>query len=62
MTTATILTDNSLMPFGKFKGKTMINVPAKYLLWLYNEGCSDEGVKNYIISNLEILKKEAGIK
>lgn len=62
MTTATILSDNSPMPFGKHKGKAMINIPAKYLLWLYNQGVDHEAVKKYIISNLEILKKEAGEK
>lgn len=52
------LNDNSLMPFGMHRGKKLANVPAKYLLWLYNNGCSDPYVKNYIVSNLEILKKE----
>lgn len=31
------LTDESLMPFGKHKGEKMANVPASYLLWLYDE-------------------------
>lgn len=57
-----VLTDHSLMPFGKFKDKQMINVPAFYLLWLYNEGCSHTGVKKYIIDNLDSLRKEAGQK
>jgi uncharacterized protein (DUF3820 family) len=51
--------DNTPMPFGKYQGKTLINVPAVYLLWLYNNNCSHEGVKKYIVDNLEILKKEA---
>jgi len=55
------ITDNTPMPFGKHKGKAMANIPAQYLLWLYNEGCSHLGVKKYIISNLEGLKKEAGV-
>ena len=48
------------MPFGRHKGKAMINVPAKYLLWLYNEGCNHEAVKRYILENLDALNKEAG--
>lgn len=51
-------TDSTPMPFGKYIGKAMINVPAAYLLWLYNEGCSHAGVRKYIIDNLDILQKE----
>jgi uncharacterized protein (DUF3820 family) len=48
------------MPFGKYAGKPMIDVPAKYLLWLFNEGCNHDEVRKYIIDNLDALKKEAG--
>ena len=58
----TTLTDNSPMPFGKYKEKALINVPAKYLLWLYEKGCDHVEVKNYILNNLDGLRKEAGIK
>lgn len=52
------LTDDSLMPFGKFKGEEMINVPASYLIWLYdNDKCSGE-VKEYIEDNLDVLRVE----
>jgi uncharacterized protein (DUF3820 family) len=54
--------DQSIMPFGKHKGKRMINIPAFYLLWLYNEGCGHNGVRKYIIDNLAALQKEAGQK
>jgi uncharacterized protein (DUF3820 family) len=54
------ITDNSAMPFGKFQGKAMANIPAKYLLWLYDNGCSHEGVRKYIMANIAGLKKEAG--
>ena len=56
---STELNDRSQMPFGKYQGKTMANVPAQYLLWLYNNGCNHLEVKKYILNNLEILKKEA---
>jgi uncharacterized protein (DUF3820 family) len=54
--------DNSLMPFGKYIGKAMVDIPAKYLLWLFNEGCNHEGVRKYINENLDVLNKEAGYK
>ena len=62
-----ILTDESKMPFGKHsKTKTkMANVPARYLLWMYNQpgkprGAEAEAVRNYTIENLDALKKEVG--
>ena len=54
----TEITDNTPMPFGKHMGTAMANVPAVYLIWLYNEGCSHEGVRKYIINNLDALNKE----
>lgn len=49
--------DTDLMPFGKYKGTQMINVPAQYLLWLYET--IDAGlVKDYIENNLDVLKQE----
>lgn len=50
--------DNSLMPWGKHEGEKMANVPASYLLWIYdNNKCHGE-VKSYIVKNLELLKNE----
>lgn len=49
------------MPFGKYMGKPMIDVPAKYLLWLFDNGCSHDGVRKYITDNLDVLRKEAGL-
>jgi uncharacterized protein (DUF3820 family) len=60
MNSTQTLTDNTPMPFGKYRGKPMIEVPAKYLLWLFNEGCDHQGVKDYINDNLDALRKEAG--
>ena len=52
------LTDKSKMPYGKYIGVEMANVPANYLLWLYdNDKCSGS-VKEYIEDNIDILKKE----
>ncbi len=52
------ITDYTPMPFGKFRGTAMVNVPAPYLLWLYNNGCDHTGVKKYIIENLDGLNQE----
>lgn len=54
------ITDSTPMPFGKYRGKPIISVPAKYLLYLYDNHCSHDGVRKYIIDNLDVLKKEAG--
>lgn len=52
------MTDVSLMPFGKFKGEKMANVPAEYLIWLFkNDKCYGE-LKNYIKDNLDVLNEE----
>jgi uncharacterized protein (DUF3820 family) len=56
------LNDKSLMPFGKYQGKALANVPAHYLLWLHDQGCSHSGVKQYILQNFDLLCKEAGLK
>lgn len=54
-----IYTDSTTMPFGKHKGKKMIEVPAKYLLYLFDNAVDHPGVKQYINDNLDALRKEA---
>jgi len=51
-------TDTTLMPFGKYKGKELQDIPASYLLWLYNEGLNHLQLKEYIEDNMEVLEKE----
>jgi len=56
------LHDDSIMPFGKHKGKTMENVPVNYLHWFFHE-CKPnnlEGVRviSYIKRNIESLREE----
>lgn len=46
------------MPFGKYEGQKMANVPASYLLWLYSEGKCYGEVKEYIEENLDVLKSQ----
>lgn len=46
------------MPWGKWAGTKMIDVPASYLLWLHKQGTKDYKVTGYIFDNLDSLKKE----
>jgi len=54
-----MMADNDIMPFGMHKGKKMCNVPAGYLVWIYeNDRCGKGDVRKYIKDNLEVLKTE----
>jgi len=60
-TDAEEITETSLMPFGRYKNKYMVNIPAYYLLLIYDKGwVHHNGVKKYIIENMQALRKEAG--
>lgn len=50
------------MPFGKYKGTKLANVPAEYLLWLHGNGISPQhqSLKDYIEDNMDVLKQEIG--
>lgn len=53
------MTDSDLMPWGKYKGNRMIDVPASYLLWLWdNDKAGDSSVYDYIADNLDVLMKQ----
>lgn len=59
------LTDNDIMPFGKYRGEAMANVPASHLLWLKEKfekdgayGRDGKLVNQYIKDNLEVLQIE----
>lgn len=49
------LTDNSPMPYGKYRGTAMANVPADYLLWLYDNNKCTPPVAKYIDDNMDVL-------
>ena len=52
-------TDEDLMPFGKYKGWKLANVPAEYLIWLYeNNRAGDGALFYYIKNNLDVLEDE----
>lgn len=50
--------DTDPMPFGIHKGKAMANVPADYLLFLYETKKATKPVLDYIEANLDVIKKE----
>ena len=55
--------DTDLMPFGKYKGIQMIDVPAGYLIWLADNASAGlrkafPGVFEYIKENMDALKLE----
>ena len=58
------LTDSSKMPFGKFKDKNMIDVPAWYLILFYNDNQKKKlfgkgkQVMDYIEDNIEVIEAE----
>jgi uncharacterized protein (DUF3820 family) len=56
------MNDESLMPFGKYKGDKMANIPADYLLWLYENSKVYGEVKQYIKDNLDVIKSEIQLK
>lgn len=57
----TPLTDKSPMPFGPHKGIPMQEVPARYLLWMWDNGVWQEKgrLHNYIKGAFSALETEA---
>lgn len=53
--------DTDLMPFGKYKGTAMANVPAGYLLWARRNWSYTDAttpILVYIKDNLDAIQKE----
>lgn len=51
--------DNTLMPFGKYKGQKLANVPSEYLLYIFDQDWLQEGgLKEYIKLNKHTLEQE----
>lgn len=55
-----VLKDDSPMPYGKYKGAAMVNVPADYLMWLWDNDKADKSVRAYIKDNWDVLCKQTG--
>lgn len=50
------LTDESIMPgAGKHAGKKMANVPADYLIWVYENNKCSQQVREYVKENYIVL-------
>ena len=52
------LTDESPMPYGKYKGRPMEDVPADYLIWLVDNQRASPEVGAYVEENMDVLQKE----
>lgn len=52
------MNDVDLMPYGKYKGEKMSQVPAFYLLWLHKKKKASREVETYIMMNWDELQKE----
>jgi hypothetical protein len=52
------LTDKSLMPFGEHKGKALANVPARYLIYIFENFTLHDNLKTYIKKNKDVLEAE----
>lgn len=51
--------DLDTMPFGKYKGELLQDVPVSYLHWWYHETDADNiSLKHYIENSLNALKLE----
>lgn len=46
------------MPFGKYKGYKLANVPPEYLLYLLDQGWCNGSLKEYIENNKSTLEQE----
>lgn len=58
------LTDNSPMPFGKWKGRPMKTVPAEYLDWLRGQPWIEDWpqVLEYLQKNKSVIDQELADK
>ncbi len=52
------MNDNSIMPFGKYKGEKLANVPAWYLISLKDDGVAYGALLHYINENEDVLRAE----
>jgi hypothetical protein len=61
--TMTVATDQTIMPWGKHRGVKLANIPADYLIWLYENSeiktqHHNLWLADYIRKNLDVLKAE----
>jgi uncharacterized protein (DUF3820 family) len=51
-----ILTDESIMKFGKHKGKKLVDIPSAYFVYLYDRKLVTGELKKYIEKSVPYLK------
>lgn len=59
-----VVSDNTFMMFGKYRGVRMVDVPADYLLWLKKELRNNSnpyyfGLKKYLKNNYKALQLQS---
>lgn len=47
-----------IIPYGRYQGKKMKDIPAKYLVWLYNHNRTSHEVAKYVRWNRDVLLEE----
>jgi uncharacterized protein (DUF3820 family) len=55
-------TDKTPMPFGIHKGKQLADVPASYLIWLFDNGKCGNELRKYIQDNMNVLSNEVKLE
>jgi len=53
--------DQFIMPFGKYKGRPISEVPNGYLLYLYDQNKLTGKVKKYAEENIPVLRYKLGL-
>ena len=56
------MTDESIMPFGKYKGEKMANIRPDYLLWLLENGNVYGKLRQYLVENKDVFESEIKYK
>ncbi len=59
---STKFTNESLMPFGKYKDKKLADVPDEYLLWLHDNAKAWGQLKIYLRDNIDAIRKNVNSK
>lgn len=50
-------TDETIMYYGKYKGKTLKEIPPDYLVWMYDNSKLNGSIKAYVAERLEQFKQ-----
>jgi uncharacterized protein (DUF3820 family) len=54
-----IIDDDYVLTFGKYKGEKIANVPATYLVYMYDSGKCNFSVATYFEANESLIREEA---